>query len=74
MLLKPAPAMALGAAKLKEGTDADKVPPVYIKTSTRPPSGMFVIEGDHSPFFSTPFVLFGLIIKAAMNNHKGSCI
>ncbi|KAJ0076257.1 hypothetical protein Patl1_34608 [Pistacia atlantica] len=82
MLLKPAPAMAFGDAKFKEqGSDADKVSRVYIKTlndrvikqeqqdaMTRswPPSEIFVIESDHSPFFSAPFILFGFIIKAAI--------
>ncbi|KAJ9160490.1 hypothetical protein P3X46_025888 [Hevea brasiliensis] len=30
-----------------------------------PPSEVFVLESDHSPFFSSPFVLFGLLVKAA---------
>ncbi|KAJ0076256.1 hypothetical protein Patl1_34609 [Pistacia atlantica] len=83
MLLKPAPAMAVGDAKFKEqGPDADKVRRVYIKTlndrvikqeqqdamiRSWPPSEIFDIESDHSPFFSAPFILFGFIIKAAIN-------
>ncbi|KAJ0007418.1 hypothetical protein Pint_30194 [Pistacia integerrima] len=82
MLLKPAPAMALGDAKFEEqGSDADKVRRVYIKTSNDRvikqeqqdamirswlPSEIFDIESDHSPFFSAPFIVFGSIIKAAV--------
>ena len=60
--------------------DADKVPRVYIKTeydrvvkpeqqkamiNRWPPSSVYTLESDHSPFFSTPFVLFGLLVRAA---------
>ncbi|KAF5752637.1 Methyl esterase 17 [Tripterygium wilfordii] len=59
---------------------AESVPRVYIKTrydhvvkpeqqeamiNRWPPSEVFVLESDHSPFFSTPFLLFGLLLKAA---------
>lgn len=59
---------------------ADKVPRIYIKTTDDrvvkpeqqdamikrwPPAQVYVLESDHSPFFSTPFLLFGLLIKAA---------
>lgn len=56
------------------------VPRIYIRTSDDrvikpeqqdamikrwPPSEVYELESDHSPFFSTPFLLFGLLIKAA---------
>jgi len=58
----------------------DKVARVYIKTEYDrvvkpeqqeamikrwPPSSIYSLESDHSPFFSTPFVLFGLLVRAA---------
>ncbi|MED6186384.1 Methylesterase 17 [Stylosanthes scabra] len=30
-----------------------------------PPSTVYELDSDHSPFFSTPFLLFGLLVKAA---------
>lgn len=30
-----------------------------------PPSQVHVLDTDHSPFFSSPFLLFGLLVKAA---------
>ncbi|XP_065872362.1 methylesterase 17 [Euphorbia lathyris] len=30
-----------------------------------PPSQVYVLDSDHSPFFSSPFLLFGLLLKAA---------
>ncbi|KAL5825883.1 hypothetical protein ACOSQ3_021946 [Xanthoceras sorbifolium] len=79
MLLRPAPARAF-SCQFAEGPDADRVPRVYIKTSCDrvvkpeeqqdamirrwPPSQVFVMESDHSPFFSNPFVLFDFIVKA----------
>ncbi|KAL2945661.1 hypothetical protein AAZX31_U038300 [Glycine max] len=30
-----------------------------------PPSTSYELDSDHSPFFSTPFLLFGLLLKAA---------
>lgn len=57
-----------------------KVPRIYVKTTDDrvikleqqdvmikrwPPSEVYVLESDHSPFFSTPFLLFGLLVKAA---------
>ncbi|KAK1388412.1 Methylesterase 17 [Heracleum sosnowskyi] len=56
-----------------------KVPRIYIRTTDDrvikleqqnamikrwPPSEVYVLESDHSPFFSTPFLLFGLLVKA----------
>ncbi|KAA8539713.1 hypothetical protein F0562_026405 [Nyssa sinensis] len=80
MLVRPGPIKALLSARFTEGNDADKVPRLYIKTrydrvvkpqqqdamiKRWPPSNVFVLESDHSPFFSTPFLLFGLLVKAA---------
>lgn len=30
-----------------------------------PPSQVYVLDSDHSPFFSSPFLLFGLLLKVA---------
>lgn len=62
--------------------DEDEVPRIYIKTTQDnvikaeqqeamikkwPPSDVYVLESDHSPFFSAPFLLFGLLIKAVIS-------
>ncbi|KAF3953801.1 hypothetical protein ACB098_06G128400 [Castanea mollissima] len=62
-----------------EDHNVDKVPRIYIKTlydrvvkpeqqaamiKRWPPSDVYVLDSDHSPFFSTPFLLFGLLVKA----------
>ncbi|KAK6945693.1 Alpha/beta hydrolase fold-1 [Dillenia turbinata] len=81
MLLRPGPLSAILRAHFtpadKDIIDVDRV---YIKTkydrvvkpeqqdamiNKWPPSQVFVMETDHSPFFSSPFILFGLLIKAA---------
>lgn len=64
----------------KGGDEVDRVPRVYIRTvhdnvikpeqqdamiKRWPPSDVYVLESDHSPFFSAPFLLFGLLVKAA---------
>ncbi|XP_031278857.1 methylesterase 17-like [Pistacia vera] len=88
MLLKPGPILALHSARFsQEKENVDSVPRVYIKTlddnvvkpeqqdamiKRWPPSNVYVLESDHSPFFSTPFLLFGLLIKAAAS--IGYCI
>lgn len=56
-----------------------EVPRIYIKTTYDrvikpeqqdamikrwPPSEVYALESDHSPFFSTPFPLFDLLVKA----------
>lgn len=80
MLLRPGPILALQTARFSEGpSEIDKVPRVFIKTMQDrvvkpaqqdamierwPPSHVFLLESDHSPFFSTPFLLFGLLLKA----------
>ncbi|KAI4306977.1 hypothetical protein L6164_030212 [Bauhinia variegata] len=81
MLLRPGPILALTSARFtEENSDVEKVPRVYIKTmhdhvmkpeqqealiKRWPPSNVYVLDSDHSPFFSTPFLLFGLLVKAA---------
>ncbi|KAK3022379.1 hypothetical protein RJ639_047353 [Escallonia herrerae] len=81
MLLRPGPIQALQSARFsEENDDIDTVPRVYITTlydrvvrpeqqdamiKRWPPSKVYVLESDHSPFFSTPFVLFGLLVRAA---------
>ncbi|KAM1341372.1 hypothetical protein ACFX2F_005835 [Malus domestica] len=64
----------------KETRTADRVPGVYIKNMEDhvlkpeledamikrwPPSQVFVLHSDHIPFFSTPILLFGLLVKAS---------
>lgn len=81
MLSRPGPILALRSARFKEeNDDIDKVMRVYIKTTHDhvvkphqqeamikrwPPSEVYALDSDHSPLFSTPFLLFGLLIKAA---------
>lgn len=82
MLLRPGPIQALLKAQFADPVDADDVPRIYIKTThdnvikphqqeamTKkwPPSDVYVLESDHSPFFSAPFLLFGLLLKAAIS-------
>lgn len=58
--------------------DIDTVPRVYIRAMHDnvirpeqqeamirkwPPSETYVLESDHSPFFSSTFLLFGLLVK-----------
>ncbi|KAL0402998.1 UNVERIFIED_CONTAM: Methylesterase 17 [Sesamum radiatum] len=81
MLLRPGPVQALTTARFVESEDADDVPRIFIKTmhdnvvkpeqqeamiKKWPPSDVYVLESDHSPFFSAPFLLFGLLVKAAV--------
>lgn len=80
MLLRPGPVGAILSAKFSGTSEIEKVPRVYIRTMHDnvvtpaqqeamirrwPPSAVYVLESDHSPFFSTPFLLFGLLVKAA---------
>ncbi|GKU98236.1 hypothetical protein SLEP1_g11266 [Rubroshorea leprosula] len=82
MLLRPGPILAITSARFTEGQEDKLVPRVYIKTAHDrvvkphqqdnminkwPPSQVYVLETDHSPFFSSPFSLFGLLLKAASN-------
>ncbi|XP_055832545.1 methylesterase 17 [Solanum dulcamara] len=80
MLLRPGPIQALASARFKEGEGAEEVPRIYIRTAYDrvvkpeqqdvmikkwPPKNVYTLESDHSPFFSAPLLLFGLLIKAA---------
>lgn len=80
MLLRPVPWKAFYGAQFEEDVDIDSIPRVYIKTmhdkrissedqdnliKAWPPSQVYVLESDHSPFFSTPSQLFGFLVKAA---------
>ncbi|KAK2637230.1 hypothetical protein Ddye_032022 [Dipteronia dyeriana] len=63
-----------------DGSDGvERVPRVYIRTvhdhvvnpeqqeamiKRWPPKNVYILDSDHSPFFSAPFLLFGLIVKA----------
>ncbi|PRQ59660.1 putative carboxylesterase [Rosa chinensis] len=62
----------------------EKVPRVYVKTlqdhvvkpaqqdsmvKRWPPAEVYVLDSDHSPFFSQPFLLFGFLVKAAEASH-----
>lgn len=83
MLLRPGPIQALTTAKFGDGDEKlDDVPRIYIRTTQDnvmkpeqqeamikkwPPSDVYVLESDHSPFFSAPFSLVGLLIKAALS-------
>ncbi|KAI3735059.1 hypothetical protein L6452_14546 [Arctium lappa] len=81
MLLRPGPIYAIQSAQFPEGNEGvEKVPRVYIKTMYDrvikpeqqdnmivkwPPSQVYVLESDHNPNFSSPFALFGLLVKIA---------
>lgn len=80
MLLRPGPIQALASARFKEGEGAEEVPRIYITTAYDrvvkpeqqdamikkwPPKNVYTLESDHSPFFSAPLLLFGLLIKVA---------
>jgi len=80
MLLRPGPLLALTSAKFRENVEVEKVARVYIRTKQDnvvkpkqqeaminrwPPGSVYELDSDHSPFFSTPFLLFGLLVKAA---------
>ncbi|CAL5204197.1 unnamed protein product [Lathyrus oleraceus] len=80
MLLRPGPLLALTSAKFRGNVEVEKVGRVYIRTKQDnvikpkqqeaminrwPPSSVYELDSDHSPFFSAPFLLFGLLIKVA---------
>ncbi|PNX88341.1 methylesterase [Trifolium pratense] len=83
MLLRPGPLLAIISAQFKvENVEVEKVPRVYIRTSHDnvvkpkqqeaminrwPPSNVYELDSDHSPFFSAPFLLFGFLVKAAIS-------
>jgi hypothetical protein len=79
-LIRPATMRPFREARFVGGPDADRVPRVYIKTmhdrafkleqqdamiKRWPPFKVFVLESDHSPFFSNPSLLFGFLLEAA---------
>lgn len=79
MLLRPCP-LVFTDVKFKGGEDSERVPRVYIKTlqdrvvkpnqqdemiKRWPPTQVYSIDSDHSPFFSNPFMLSGLLLKVA---------
>ncbi|KAH0460773.1 hypothetical protein IEQ34_008348 [Dendrobium chrysotoxum] len=78
MLLRPSPSLALSTAKF-EG-NISQVRRIYIRTTHDkmvkpeqqdamirrwPPHEVFIIDTDHSPFFSSPQQLFELIVRAS---------
>lgn len=81
MLLKPGPMLALQNARFTEDDGGiDTVPRVYIKLmhdnvlkpgqqeamiKRWPPAETYLLESDHSPFFSSTFLLYGLLVKIA---------
>nr|XP_009607542.2 methylesterase 17-like [Nicotiana tomentosiformis] len=81
MVLRPGPIQALQSARFKEeGEGAENVPRIYIRTAYDrvmkteqqdamirkwQPQHVYTLESDHSPFFSAPFALFGLLLKVA---------
>lgn len=80
MLLRPGPLLAITSARFAEDSVVDKVPRVYFRTlhdhvvkpgqqeamvKRWPPSEVYVLDSDHSPMFSTPFLLFGFLVKSA---------
>ncbi|KAL5991344.1 hypothetical protein ACLOJK_012251 [Asimina triloba] len=81
MLMRSGPSMALITAKFEAGEErVDEVKRVCIKSSHDlvlkpeqqdamikrwPPSQVYTVEGDHSPFFSAPAQLVGALIQAA---------
>ncbi|KAI8564402.1 hypothetical protein RHMOL_Rhmol03G0178400 [Rhododendron molle] len=80
MLLRQGPHKALVSAGFNEGPDIDEVPRVYIKMTQDlvlkleqqeamvdrwPPAEVYVLESDHSPYFSAPSQLVDLLVKAA---------
>uniref|UniRef100_A0A803R738 Uncharacterized protein n=1 Tax=Cannabis sativa TaxID=3483 RepID=A0A803R738_CANSA len=81
MLLRPSPARAYMDVTQEGSCDVNSVPRVFIRTMKDnlfkqenqekmikqwPPSKVFAIhESDHCPFFSTPDVLFALLLEVA---------
>lgn len=78
----PLLALTTAKVEEEEANDMAHVPRVYMKTlhdrvmkpkqqdamvKRWPPSQTYELDTDHSPFFSNPFVLFGLLIKAAVS-------
>ncbi|PIA38524.1 hypothetical protein AQUCO_02700020v1 [Aquilegia coerulea] len=83
MLSKAGPFQAISGATFTESPEIDEVARLYIKTlqdhflkleqqdamiKKWPPSDVFALESDHSPMFSTPSDLFGVLAKVANLN------
>ncbi|XP_020242220.1 methylesterase 17 isoform X2 [Asparagus officinalis] len=81
MLLRPWPAQVFSSVSFREEEDVNKIRRVYIKTARDnmvkpeqqdamiqrwPPSEVFVMDADHSPFFSAPEELCKLIFQASI--------
>ncbi|KAK9757488.1 hypothetical protein RND81_01G165600 [Saponaria officinalis] len=81
MRIRPCPMAPIGA-KWEENKESNRVPRVYIKTSQDkalkpeqqdamikkwPPSQVYTIDTDHSPFFSTPSLLCDLLANIALS-------
>ncbi|XVF07280.1 hypothetical protein REPUB_Repub06bG0124800 [Reevesia pubescens] len=79
MRLRPGPLRPIANVRFTEGPDSDTVQRVFMKTMHDrvirqdqqdamirrwPPSQVFELESEHSPFFSTPTDLFGFLLKA----------
>ncbi|XP_019184407.1 PREDICTED: methylesterase 17-like [Ipomoea nil] len=81
MLLRPGPIKALLNARFQEGEDdVERIPRIYIRSmhdnvvkpvqqdamiKRWPAAAVYTLECDHSPFFSAPFMLSGLLLRAA---------
>ncbi|CAJ2647996.1 unnamed protein product [Trifolium pratense] len=80
MLLRPGPILAVKSARFEENGEVEKEPRVYIRTKQDkvikpeqqeamikkwPPLSVYELDSDHNPVFSSPFILFGLLVKAA---------
>ncbi|KAK9682719.1 hypothetical protein RND81_10G091700 [Saponaria officinalis] len=81
MLMRPF-TLAISEAKWEENEESKRVDRIYIKTLQDrvlkpqqqdamimkwPPSQVYTIDSDHSPFFSAPFVLSSLLAKVALS-------
>ena len=79
MLLRVGPLRPFRELSFEATEGADSVPRVFIKTlhdqviqqhqqeamiRRWPPSQVFALESDHSPFFSTPSLLFAFLLQA----------
>lgn len=80
MLLRPFPLVITEAQTTQGAEDSERVPRIYIKAlqdrvlkaeqqeamiKRWPPTQVYSIDSDHSPFFSNPFVLSGLLLHVA---------
>ncbi|KAL2897938.1 Methylesterase 17 [Bienertia sinuspersici] len=87
MLLRPFPLVVTKATHKGEENNIEMVPRIYIKTlqdkaikeeqqdamtKKWPPSEIYAIDSDHSPFFSNPLVLSSLLLKVATTTINAS--